>query len=109
MIEAVALAVCGILVGLHLWTQGKRLAEAERRYEELTVNLLKYGQPSKPTATVYDPGPVDDETRAQFEMRTRAVDRLSEYLADEGKVSGHRAREEAERLIAAFESRGMPE
>lgn len=109
MTEEIALIVLGTAVGIHAWAQHQRIRRAEQRYDDLVSNLLQYGRPAKPTATVYDPGPVDDETKAQVEMRSRAIDRLVSYLSEEGGVSEHRAREEAERMISAFESRGIPE
>jgi hypothetical protein len=102
---ALVLVVFGMLTGFAVW----KVHQTERRYQHLVENLLLYGRPTEPVASVYDPGPADDETRAMIEMQSRALDRATEYLMQEGQVSQERARAEAERLLAVFEQRGIPE
>lgn len=116
MIEIAALVIVGVIFGFHVWSQGNRARVAEeqfrelqREYRDVLLNIAKYGQATKPVATVTDPGPIDDETKVIHEIHTRAVDKAAEYLAEEGQVSLERARAEAEKLISAFETRGQPE
>lgn len=100
---ALAVSWCWLVV-LNLRSE-RRVTELE----EMLTSFLKYGQSEPPHASVRDPGPIDDESKVHFEIRGRMIDRATEFLAQEGRVSTHRAREEAERLIAAFESSGRPE
>jgi len=116
MIEIAALAIVGVIFGFHIWSQGRRarvaeeqLRELQHEYRDVLLNMVKYGQATKPVATVTDPGPIDDETRVIHAIHTRAVDKATDYISEEGQVSPERAREEAEKLISAFETRGQPE
>ena len=101
-------AVIGILIGFLTWII-HRLDLRNRWQAEMLQNYATYGMATKPTATVTDPGPIDDETKVIHEIHTRAVDRATEYLAEQAQVSPDRARAEAERLISTFETRGQPE
>lgn len=102
-----AIIVAGVVLGIHIWHLERRARTAEAKLVSVLENLAIYGRADKPKATVFDPGPVDDESRAQLEIRTRAIDRLAAYLMEEGQVSDTRAREEAERLVSSFETRGQ--
>jgi hypothetical protein len=109
MIEMVSLALVGALFGFHMWSVGRRCRDCERELKDVLKNLATYGHPVAPTATVYDPGTMDDEQAVITEIRTREIERAAEFIAEEGQVSMDRARAEAEKLISALETRGQPE
>lgn len=109
MIEIGALTLAGILFGFHMWSVGRRCRDCERELKDVLTNLAIYGQPIVPKATVYNPGPTDDETVVITEIRKREIEKAAEFIAAEGQVSMDRAREEAEKLISALETRGQPE
>jgi hypothetical protein len=70
-------------------------------------HLLAYGQPEKPVATVREGAPPVEE-RIRAEVSDTAIANLAEHLAKEANVSGEAARAEAIKLVAGFETYGVP-
>jgi len=106
----VMLILTPLIVGLGLgWFLGLSFSRARTQTELLETykHLVQYGQPQKPVAVVKeDPATVDE--LATLRISETARDNLTEYLARETGSSTERAREEAEKLIAHYETWGQP-
>jgi hypothetical protein len=69
-------------------------------------HLLDYGRTTKPVAAVSE-RPATVEEIASVRISETAKDNLTEYLARESGQSSERARAEAERLLANYETWGQ--
>lgn len=100
----------GFVVGMGIgWFWGLNYGRIEQARDmiETYKHLLTYGQVSEPKAAVRE-GPPPVEERVLVEINETATANLAEHLAKEAGVSNERAREEAERLVAQFETHGAP-
>jgi hypothetical protein len=106
----IASAALKLLAGAGVgWLLG-RSSERARLSMELAdtyKNLIDYGRTSEPKATVRH-APPEAEERVLMQVGETAITNLTEHLAAEANVSLERAREEAERLVANFETYGAP-
>jgi len=109
MIDAgVIYLLSGMLFGAGVgWYMGLNYGRVEQARDmiETYKHLLDYGRTTKPTASVLE-APPDAETRATVAISDTARNNLTEHLAREANVSMEMAREEAERLLANFETTG---
>jgi len=69
-------------------------------------HLVDYGRPTKPVAVVKEQAGTVDEL-ASVRIGETAVNNLAEYLARESGASMDRARQEAEKMVAHFETWGQ--
>jgi hypothetical protein len=99
----------GMVIGLGVgWFMAVNYARARTQTELLETyrHLIEYGRPTKPKAVVKeDPATVDEI--ATIRIGETARGNLTEYLAREAGVSTERARQEAEKLVAHFETWGQ--
>ena len=100
MAAAIGLAVGWFLGNMHGRMQGAK--ELLQTYK----HLLEYGRPSKPIATVKD-APATVEGMAEVRIGETARVNLTDHLAQGAGVSPERARVEADKLIAQYESGGQ--
>jgi hypothetical protein len=99
-----------LIVGLGLgWFMGLNYSKARTQTELLDTykHLIEYGRPTKPVAVVKDDPATVDEL-ATLRISETARENLTQYLARETGSSTERAREEAEKLIAHYETWGQP-
>jgi hypothetical protein len=99
----------GFVAGGVFWFMGLNYGRAEGTKDliETYKHLLTYGQVNKPKAAVREAAPGPEE-RVLAEISATSITNLTEHLAKAAGVSNERAREEAERLTAQFETYGTP-
>lgn len=70
----------------------------QRAQIEVLKNIVQYGRPEPPKASVYYQGDPDPEVEATIKLREREHDALTTYLQEQG-IDPKKASEEAGRML----------